>query len=265
MRKSFPALVIAAAFAVLPLAQAAEHEEAAGQCRALDVAHWKAGTEIGNSASLQRGARNFMGYCAGCHSLKYARYSRIAKDLGIPDEQFKKSLLPAGASKNDYVIAPLDAIDGNAWFGKAPPDLSLIARSRGTDYLYQFLKSFYADPATASGVNNLSLPGTAMPHVLSALQGVPEAVRCTLTENAGGEGGAVKGDSVVQKLEVPVAGQLSAAEYDEFVRDTVNFLDYVGEPAKLHRTSIGIWVILFLLVFTGFAYLLKQEYWKDVK
>lgn len=265
MRKLLPKLLVAAAFAALPLAQAAEHGEADGQCRALEVAHWKADTEIGNSASLQRGARNFMGYCAGCHSLKYIRYSRIANDLGIPEAQLEKSLLPAGATKNDYVTAPLDVADGNAWFGKAPPDLSLIARSRGTDYLFQFLKSFYADPAAPSGVNNLSLPGTAMPHVLSALQGVPEAVRCTLTESVGGEGGAAKGDVVVQKLDVPVAGQLSAAEYDAFVRDTVNFLDYVGEPAKLQRTAIGVWVILFLLVFTGFAYLLKQEYWKDVK
>ncbi|MEY4358271.1 MAG: hypothetical protein RL469_1597 [Pseudomonadota bacterium] len=265
MLKSLPKFLIAAIVAAVPLAQAAEHEEASGQCRALEIAHWKADTEIGNSASLQRGARNFMGYCAGCHSMKYMRYSRMAADLGIPEAQLEAALLPAGSSKNDYITAPLDATDGSAWFGKAPPDLSLIARSRGTDYLYQFLKSFYADPATSSGVNNISLPGTAMPHVLSALQGVPEAVRCTLTESVGGEGGGAKGDVVVQKLEVPVAGQLSAAEYDAFVRDTVNFLDYVGEPAKLHRTSIGIWVILFLLVFTGFAYLLKQEYWKDVK
>lgn len=265
MRKLLPKFLMVAAVAALPIAQASEHGEAAGQCRALEVAHWKADTEIGNSASLQRGARNFMGYCAGCHSLKYIRYARVASDLGIPDAQLEKALLPAGASKNDYITAPLDAVDGTTWFGKTPPDLSLIARSRGTDYLYQFLKSFYADPSAPSGVNNLALPGTAMPHVLSALQGVPEAVRCTLTEAAGGEGGAAKGDVVVQNLEVPVVGQLSAVEYDAFVRDTVNFLDYVGEPAKLHRSSIGVWVILFLLVFTGFAYLLKQEYWKDVK
>ena len=117
------------------------------------IAHWKADTEIGNSASLQRGARNFMGYCAGCHSMKYMRYSRMAADLGIPEAQLEAALLPAGSSKNDYITAPLDATDGSAWFGKAPPDLSLIARSRGTDYLYQFLKSFYADPSTSSGVN----------------------------------------------------------------------------------------------------------------
>ena len=253
MRKLLPKLLVAAAFAALPLAQAAEHGEADGQCRALEVAHWKADTEIGNSASLQRGARNFMGYCAGCHSLKYIRYSRIANDLGIPEAQLEKSLLPAGATKNDYVTAPLDVADGNAWFGKAPPDLSLITRAKGTDYVYQFLKTFYADPKSTNGTNNLALPGTAMPHVLSSLQGVQTA-KFSEGEHPHWE-----------SFELVEPGQLSPEAYDEFVRDTVNFLEYVGEPAKAKRQSLGVWVILFLLVFTGFAYLLKKEYWKDVK
>lgn len=224
---------------------------------------WEAGNEIGNTASLQRGARNFMGYCAGCHSLKYQRYSRMGEDLKIPEAELEQYIVPAGSRKTDYVITSLSYEDGSAWFGKAPPDLSLITRSKGTDYVFQFLKAYYADPATASGVNNLALPGTAMPHVLSSLQGVPEAVFRTVETK--GEGGEIVTERQFERLEPGVPGQLSAEDYDAFVRDTVNFLEYVGEPVKVKRIGLGIWVTLFLLVFTLLAYLLKREYWRDVK
>jgi ubiquinol-cytochrome c reductase cytochrome c1 subunit len=214
---------------------------------------WTAGNDVSNIASLQRGAANFMGYCAGCHSVKYLRYSRLSADLKIPDEQLESKLLLPGSKRNDYITTALAPADGEAWFGKAPPDLSLITRSKGTDYVYQFLKTFYADPKSANGTNNLALPGTAMPHVLSSLQGVQSA-KFSEGEHPHWE-----------SFEVLEPGQLSPEAYDGFVRDTVNFLDYAGEPVKAQRQSLGVWVILFLLVFTGFAYLLKKEYWKDVK
>lgn len=230
---------------------------------ALNWQAWTAGNEVDNVASLQRGARNFIGYCSGCHSLKYMRYSRMAEDLKVPEAQLEEFLLLPGSKKSDYITTSLTAADGEAWFGKAPPDLSLMARSRGTDYLFQFLKSFYANPKAATGVDNLALPGTAMPHALSELQGVQTAVFKDV------EVKDAEGNTQTQKVffafEPGVPGALSDAEYDEFIRDTVNFLDYVGEPAQLKRRGLGVWVVLFLLLFTGIAYLLKQEYWKDVK
>ena len=235
-----------------------------GEHEAVHWNHWTPGNEISNIGSLQRGARNFVSYCAGCHSLKYSRYSRIGKDLNIPDDQLEQFLVLPGDSKNGYMLTTLSAADGEAWFGKAPPDLSLIARARGTDYVYQFLKTFYADPNAATGVNNLALPGTAMPHVLSELEGVKAGVFREVPVPASGDQPASTKVEFV-RFEELVPGKLSAAEYDEFLRDTVNFLDYVGEPAKAKRVSLGVWVVLFLLAFTGIAYLLKQEYWKDVK
>lgn len=224
---------------------------------------WTADTEIGNIASLQRGAANFMGYCAGCHSLGYMRYARMAKDLKIPEELLEEQLLLPGSKKTDYIKSPLAAADGEEWFGKAPPDLSLIARSKGTDYIYQFLKTFYVDPAAPSGVNNLALAGTSMPHVLSALQGLQEAKFRTV-ESKGPEGQTIN-QTFFESFEIVEPGQLTAEQYDAFVIDTVNFLDYVGEPVKAKRISLGVWVILFLLVFTLFSYLLYREYWRDVK
>jgi len=215
--------------------------------------HWQPGNDVSNIASLQRGAANFMGYCAGCHSLKYVRYSRLGTDLKIPEEQLASKLILPGQKKGDYIITALAAADGEAWFGKAPPDLSLITRSKGSDYVFQFMKTFYADPKASTGTNNLALQGTAMPHVLSSLQGV-QAAKFSDGEHPHWE-----------SFELLEPGQLSPEAYDGFVRDTVNFLDYAGEPVKAQRQSLGIWVILFLLVFTGFAYLLKKEYWKDVK
>jgi ubiquinol-cytochrome c reductase cytochrome c1 subunit len=222
-----------------------------------------AGNEVANLPSLQRGARNFMAYCSGCHSLQYIRYSRLAEDLKIPDEQRDTYLVPANAKFTDYIKTSMPARDAEEWFGKAPPDLSLIARSRGTDYVFNFLTTFYADPANRqTGVNNLQLPGTAMPHVLASLQGVQKLRVDEHKEGAKAEGA---GHAAESPFEVGVAGTLTPAQYDDFVRDTVNFLDYVGDPTQLARKSLGVWVVLFLLMFTGIAYLLKSEYWKDVR
>ena len=224
--------------------------------------HWQLKNDVINTTSLQRGARNFVSYCQGCHSLKYVRYSRLGEDLEIPDEQLEKYLLPPGDKPADYMLTSMPAADSEAWFGKTPPDLSLIARSRGRDYLYQFLKTFYADPSKATGVNNLRLDATAMPHVLSELEGVKKAVFKNVEVK--GEDGKPHPERVLEKFELIIPGRFSEAEYDGFVRDTVNFLDYASEPTQTKRRALGIWVVLFLLVFTWLAWLLKKEYWKDV-
>jgi len=134
----------------------------------------RAGNDVGNRASLQRGAANFVNYCLGCHSAKYVRYNRVATDLGISEEQLVENLMFTGERPHDTMRIGINPTDAMRWFGVVPPDLSLIARARGTDYLYTFLRSFYADPSRPTGVNNIVLPGTSMPHVLWSLQGVQE-------------------------------------------------------------------------------------------
>jgi ubiquinol-cytochrome c reductase cytochrome c1 subunit len=243
-------------------APGAAAEEGHGGHGASDFKHWQANNEVSNLPSLQRGARNFMGYCAGCHSLKYVRYSRMAEDLDIPTDQLEKFLLLPGDKPADYILSSMSAPDAEAWFGKAPPDLSLIARSRGVDYVYQFLKTFHADATKPTGTNNLRLDSTAMPHVLSELEGVKKAVYKTVETT--GEDGKPHTERVFEKFETVLPGRLSEADYDAFVRDTVNFLDYAGEPAQVKRRALGVWVVLFLIAFTWLAMLLKKEYWKDV-
>jgi ubiquinol-cytochrome c reductase cytochrome c1 subunit len=261
MRTLNRALVAAAVLCVALTAGAARAAEEGGAIGD-SWKEWHADNEVANIASLQRGARNFMSYCFGCHSLKYVRYSRVAKDLAIPEEQLAKLLLPPGDKPGDYILTSMPAADAEAWFGKTPPDLSLIARSRGPDYLYQFLKTFYADPSKATGVNNLRLEATSMPHVLSELEGVKRAVFKNVEVK--GEDGKPRAERVLEKFELSVPGRFSEAQYDAFVRDTVNFLDYVGEPTQVKRRALGVWVVLFLIAFTWLAWLLKKEYWKDV-
>jgi ubiquinol-cytochrome c reductase cytochrome c1 subunit len=250
-------IALALSLASLRLAAAAEGPDAP-----LAWQEWRAGNEITNTASLQRGARNFANYCAACHSLKYLRYSRMATDLMVPPALLKGRLMPDSATPADYYtqtsIAPADAV---AWFGKEPPDLSLIARSRGPDRIYQFLKTFYVDPTRPNHTNNLVVNNPAMPAVLSELEGVKAAVFKNEETTADGKTMVTKRFS---HFETVSPGSLSPAQFDEFVRDTVNFLDYAGEPAQVERRSIGVWVVLFLLTFTWMAWLLKKEYWKDV-
>ncbi len=229
-------------------------------------ASWQrsADNQITNLPSLQRGARNFLSYCSGCHSLKYIRYSRIAEDLKISDEQRDAYLVRPGDKFSDYLHTSLPEHDAVNWFGKAPPDLSLVTRSRGSDWVFNFLTSFYADPAShQTGVNNLQLPGTAMPHVLASLQGV-QNLQTKDVERPGPDGKPIT-VAEFEKFEPGIVGSLTAEQYDEFVRDTVNFLQYVGDPSQVERQSLGIWVVLFLLMFTAIAWMLKAEYWKDVR
>jgi ubiquinol-cytochrome c reductase cytochrome c1 subunit len=223
-----------------------------------------ADNEVGNLPSLQRGARNFMDYCSGCHSLKFVRYARVCTDLKIAEAQCETLLVRPGDKAIDYIKSSMPEADANEWFGKAPPDLSLVTRSRGTDWVFNFLTTFYADPASRqTGVNNLQLPGTAMPHVLSSIQGVQNAVWRNVEHK--GEDGKPVVTREFEKFEPGVVGAVTPAQYDEFVRDTVNFLQYAGDPTQLEREGIGIWVVLFLLMFSGIAYMLKKEYWKDVR
>ena len=236
---------------------AAEGGHAAGWQR-------EAGNEVANLPSLQRGARNFMSYCSGCHSLKYMRYSRLAEDLKISDKLRDELLVKPGEKFSDYIIASMPAADAQEWFGKPPPDLSLVARSRGSDWVFNFLTTFYADPASRqTGVNNLQLPGTAMPHVLASVQGVQTAVWDNVEHK--GEDGKPVVTTVFKEFAPGVVGSLTPAQYDEFARDTVNFLQYVSDPTQIERQGLGVWVVLCLLMFTGIAYMLKTEYWKDVR
>jgi ubiquinol-cytochrome c reductase cytochrome c1 subunit len=211
---------------------------------------------------VQRGARNFVSYCLGCHSLKYARWSRIGVDLAIPAALLQQDLIPPGEKPTQYILTSMPAQDAAVWFGKTPPDLTLMARARGRDYLYQFLKTFYFDPTRQTGANNLRLPTTAMPDILSELEGLKRAVFRDVATS--GSGGQVTHEQVFDHFEQVAPGRLSEAEYDGFVRDTVNFLDYVSEPTQAARRALGVWVVLFLLVFTWLAWLMKREYWKDV-
>jgi len=224
----------------------------------------QANNDVADVGSLQRGARNFVNYCMGCHSAKYIRFNKLQQDLQLTEDQVKQNLMFAAKKTDELMTVNMPAEDAARWFGQAPPDLTLVARSRGTDWLYTFLKSFYLDDRAITGTNNLMLPGASMPHVLWELQGAQVA-------NFGSsEVGGVVTDhfgepAYFESFEQVTEGSLSPEEYDQFVRDLVNFLDWAGTPEQLERRRLGIWVLIFLFVFLGFAWLLKQEIWKDVK
>jgi ubiquinol-cytochrome c reductase cytochrome c1 subunit len=213
---------------------------------------------LGDKASLQRGAKLFVNYCVSCHSAQYMRYNRVAADLGIPEDVLKANLMFTTDKVGDTMNVAMKPEDSQVWFGVTPPDLSVAARSRGADWLYSYLNGFYVDPKRASGVNNLYFPGAAMPHVLWELQGLKRAIFKT-EQNA--EGATVQ---VFENFETERPGLLNEMEYRKATRDIVNFMVYVGEPAKLVRYALGVKVIGFLFIFFIAAYMLKREYWKDV-
>ena len=240
-------ILLALVFAPAGLALAEEGETA--------LMH--AGTDIDNVPSLRRGARDFMNYCSGCHSLKYLRYNRLAADLQLSDAEVAANLMFTSDKAFDPINSAMPS-DAQNWFGKQPPDLSLVARAKGTDYVYSFLHGFYADKTRPWGVNNLYLPNAAMPHVLVERQGLQKPA---FKSESDGHGGT---SMVLVGVEPMTPGSMKPEEYDQFVRDIVNFLDYAAEPVKASRQSLGVFVMLFLIVFFVFAYLLKKEYWKDV-
>ncbi|MFD1006931.1 MULTISPECIES: cytochrome c1 [Oceanisphaera] len=217
----------------------------------------KADYDLSDKASLQSGAKLFMNYCAGCHSTQYQRYNRVAADLGIPEDVMQANLNFTGVPIGELMKNSIPEKDAANWFGAPPPDLTLVARVRGTDWLYTYLRSFYKDDSRPFGVNNLVFPSVGMPHVLEPLQG--SATLKTVVHT-------VDGEEVTTPvgIEVDGNGELTTEEFDEAVLDLVNFLAYSADPIKLERHRIGYWVLGFLAIFFIFAYMLKKEYWRDV-
>ena len=222
-----------------------------------DIPMDKAEIEPGNINSLQRGARNFMNYCSGCHGAQYVRYNTIGKDLQLSEDQLIENLMFNAEKTFETIRSSMSVEDGARWYGVSPPDLSLIARSKGADYIYNFLRGFYIEPGSPTGVNNLVQAGSSMPHVLWELQGYQEAIFSEHTE----DGVTTLHFENFQQL---TTGALDAEDYDEFVRDTVNFLAYIAEPIRSERRKLGTWVIIYLLVFLIIARMLKKQIWKDV-
>lgn len=205
--------------------------------------------------SIQRGAKTFVNYCLNCHSASYMRYNRLT-DTGLTEKQIEDNLLFAGAKVGDTMNAALSAKDGKQAFGVAPPDLSVTARARGADWLYTYFRTFYRDSSRVTGWNNLVFPSVGMPHVLWELQGSQRV------EVESREEGGHKVEH--RKLMLDQPGTLSPAEYDQLVRDLVNYLVFMGEPARAQRIQIGIAVLFFLSILLLLTWLLKREYWKDV-
>jgi ubiquinol-cytochrome c reductase cytochrome c1 subunit len=207
--------------------------------------------------SLQAGARTFVNYCQGCHGAQYMRYNRLL-EIGLSEAQIRDNLLFFGEKVGETMRTSLPAKDGKAAFGVTPPDLSVIARSRSPDWLYTYLRTFYRDPKTATGWNNAVFPNVAMPHALWAMQGERALEIASVKDLAGHERTEYRWTQVSQ-------GALNTNDYDVAARDLVNFLVYVSEPAAASRKATGVIVLFVLGVLFIFTYLLKKEYWKDVK
>jgi ubiquinol-cytochrome c reductase cytochrome c1 subunit len=226
---------------------------AAGSNYPLDKAEY----DLTDQASLQRGAQIFMNYCMGCHQAQYQRYQRTFEDIGVPLELGQENLQFTGEKVGDYMKGAMPKASAEKWFGTAVPDLTLVARVRGADWLYTYLRTFYVDENRPFGVNNKVFPDVGMPHALQELQGVPyDSHEKRLID------GQMK--EVYVGIKSDGSGALSPEEYDQAVLDLVNFMVYLGEPSRLEAEGIGRWVIIFILVFFVFAYLLKKEYWRDV-
>ncbi|MGA0806692.1 MAG: cytochrome c1 [Pseudohongiellaceae bacterium] len=201
-----------------------------------------------DQAGLQSGAATFVNYCMGCHGAQYSRYNRVASDLGIPENVVQELLIfNPEIGVGDLMTSAMPAEEAKNWFGVAPPDLTLVARVRGPEWLYGYLKGFYLDPSRPFGVNNQVFQNVGMPNVLGGLQGdqLCEGEHCELAHVEG-------------------TGALSEAEFDKVVTDLVNFLTYLGEPARLHRETIGTYVLFFLAFLFVFVFMLNREYWKDI-
>ena len=229
-------------------------------------------TDLGDTASLQRGAQTFMNYCMGCHSLEHGRYNRVAKDLDIPEELMQENLNFAGKRFGDLMTIAMRTEDSKKWFGATPPDLTLVTRVRGGDgdWLYTYLLSFYEDKSRPWGVNNTAFKDVGMPHVLADLQGLQKlgcAPVSTGFDSLTGTEIMVDSCELAEPKEVlylAEEGQLTPKEYDNLVYDLVNFLVYMSEPIALERQRLGLWVLLFLFIFLIPVYLLNKEYWKDI-
>jgi len=212
----------------------------------------KAPINLSDQASLQRGARIFVNYCLNCHSAASMRYSRM-EDLGLTEDQIKENLMFAAEKPGELMTVAMTKKNAKTWFGATPPDLSVIARARGADWLYTYLRGFYRDDTRPTGWDNVVFDKVGMPHVLWSLQG--EMVPVIKKE---GE------HEVIERLQLAKPGSVSLAEYDAMVGDLVNYLTWMGEPAQLQRKQLGLIVMAFLAIFFVVAYYLKKEFWKDV-
>ena len=238
-------LLVALCFALVPVLATA----GGGSNEALDEVH----VDLSDKASLQRGARTFVNYCLSCHSAGYMRYERMAADLDISDQLLRENLMFATSKPGELMTVTMSDEGAKDWFGVVPPDLSLTARSHGSDWIYTYMRSFYRDDSTVTGWNNLLFPNVAMPHVLYRWQGTRDA---RFEEQDG-----------VQEFvgfEDRALGELSPDEYDAAVRDLTNFMVYLAEPAKLVRYKIGFWVMVFMGILILLSYALKREYWRDI-
>lgn len=225
--------------------------------------------DLHNNASLQRGMKTFVNYCLGCHSAEYQRYERAAQDLGMNPELVQEHLIFGDHKVGEQMTIAMTKEDSGKWFGNPPPDLTLEARLRGPDWIYTYLRSFYADDSRPWGVNNAVFKDVGMPNVLGSLQGVVNA-NCSWDDmHAHG----MRGNEVDPLTNTPLnncasveegTGELSPEEFDKLVYDLVNFMVYMGEPSKLQSQKIGTYVLIFLFLFFFLAYALKKEYWKDV-
>lgn len=221
-----------------------------------DVPMQRAPVDLSDAVSLQRGAHLFINYCMGCHSAKYMRYNRLT-DLGLTEEQIKEYLLLSGENVGVPMTIAMRPADAKGWMGKAPPDLTVIARSKRPDYIYTLLKSYYVDDSRTLGWNNLAYPNIGMPHPLWQLQGLVDLK----VDEKQSHGHAVQVKSIVPGDQ---PGLMTAIEYDRAVGDLVNYLVYMGEPWKVKSTQIGIVVMFFLSILLVFVYLLKLEFWRDI-
>jgi len=217
-----------------------------------------AAVDVGNKASLQRGAKYFFNYCISCHSANFSRYNRIAADLGLSELQVEENFIFTDSTVRDHMSVAMRPRDAKEWFGTAPPDLTLAVRAKGADWLYTYLRTFYLDDSRPFGVNNLVLKNASMPHVLWELQGLQKAVYKDAEEGHGG------GEPVLDHLELVQPGSMSPDQYDRVVLDLVNFMLYLSEPVQIVRKQIGMWVLSFLVLLFVVTYLLKKEYWKDI-
>ena len=228
-----------------------------------------------DDASLQRGARTFVNYCLNCHSAKYMRYNRLT-DIGLTEDQIRDNLILTNAKIGDVMSVAMRPADGKAWFGATPPDLSVEARVRGRDWLYNYLLAFYRDPESATGWNNLVFPNVGMPHVLWSLSGQNRLVESEFEDHEKALAAAIGtkglaavepgtgGKWLVRTVATETAGTMTPIEYRSMVADLVNYMEYMGEPSRNKRINLGIVVLMFLGVLFFFAYWLKREYWKDV-
>ncbi len=211
-----------------------------------------------DKAAIQRGARIFINYCLTCHSAEYMRYKRIADDLGISEDIMKKNLMFASDKIHEGMAVAIESDDARRWFGVPPPDLSVTARARTREWLYNYFTTFYRDDKSPVGVNNVTFPGVAMPNILWELQGWQEPVYETRT-NAKGEQ-----ERIIVDMKLVEPGKQTEKEFKQTIRDLVTFMVYMAEPAELERHRLGFWVLAFLLVLLMISYALKREYWRDV-